>query len=315
MKDYTYLYRDELFLCEEWEGPWDLFISAFNTTERVGFVFNKVPAKEKHWLVHNEYRFLNDEHPSGDFFISDANNEADFILEYADRKLSQVDLAHAKLCIDLTGFMRPHMMFLVKYLVERGATVIDAIYSEPSYYSRKERTQFAQGSVTSVRQVAGFEGLINNDNSCDLLIVGAGYETALIAEVAEDKDKARKAVVLGLPSLSADMYQQNALLTQRAADALGESLTGKHFAPANDPFVTASVLSDIVDRERKLSGISNLYLSPLATKAQALGFTLFFLGECNNSNASIIFPFSTHYGRETSKGIARVWKYRLEFPL
>jgi hypothetical protein len=65
---------------------------------------------------------------------------------------------------------------------------LDAIYSEPSFYASKEKTEFSLGSVDRVRQVAGFEGPSNTDTSNDLLVIGAGYETHLIAEVVEDKD-------------------------------------------------------------------------------------------------------------------------------
>lgn len=74
--------------------------------------------------------------------------------------------------------------------------------SEPSFYVERENTGFSLGSVGTVRQVAGFEGLVNSDTSRDLLIVGAGFEYELIAEVAEDKDDAKKLVLFGLPSLA-----------------------------------------------------------------------------------------------------------------
>lgn len=315
MKDYTYLYRDELGISDVWATEWDLFISAFNRTQRVQTVFNKVDAPAKHWLIHREYGYAGIDHPGGDVFAADDEEESEYISRYLEEKLGGRDLPALRICIDITGFMRPHMMFLVRILVARGVRAFDVIYSEPSYYAKKEQTRFSLGSVGNVRQVAGFEGLINNDTSRDLVIIGAGYETHLIAEVAEDKDKAKKLVLLGLPSLSADMYQQNALRTRVAADALGDSGAGRHFAPANDPFVTATVLSEIVWRQERVAPVTNLYLSPLATKAQALGFVLYFLGECEGKHASIIFPFSARYAGDTSEGLSRIWKYRLEFPL
>ena len=313
MQDYTYLYRDALSLTDHWAENWTIFLSAYNPSERVTTVFNRVDAVAKHWVIHQEYNFTNAQHPPGSIFLSNADNEADFILEFAETKFKDIDLAAERICVDVTGFMRPHLMFLIKYLREKGVKRLDAIYSEPAYYALKERTEFSLGSVNTVRQVAGFEGQSNADSSRDILIIGAGYETHLIAEVAEDKEKAHKIVVLGLPSLSCDMYQQNAWRTRLAADSIGETVGLKYFAPANDPFATATVLSQIVERESKIAPITNLYLSPLATKAQALGFVLYYLGECQNKNASIIFPFSTRYSAESAKGIARIWKYRLEF--
>jgi hypothetical protein len=155
---------------------------------------------------------------------------------------------------------------------------------------------------------------MNNDTSNDLLIIGAGYESDLIADVADEKDKAKKIVLLGLPSLRADMYQQNAWRAQQASDSIGESTAGKIFAPANDPFVTASVLSELVAKREMSEPITNLYLSPIATKAQTLGFVLFFLGERQQTSTSLIFPFSQTYSQDSATGLARVWRYTLEFP-
>jgi hypothetical protein len=109
------------------------------------------------------------------------------------------------------------------------------------------------------------------------------------------------------------MYQQNAWRTKLAADSIGENANIKYLAPANDPFATASVLSQIISSETLMSPITNLYLSPLATKAQALGFVLYYLGECEGQNASIIFPFSSRYSSESDRGISRIWRYCLEF--
>jgi hypothetical protein len=136
----------------------------------------------------------------------------------------------------------------------------------------------------------------------------------LISEAADNKEEARNVVLLGLPSLSADMYERT--YGERAAPVmpLGGGVI-HHFAPAHDPFATASVQSEFVEQERMRRGTTNLYLSPLATKAQALGFTLFYLAECERSSASIVFPFSARYRSGSSGGVARVWLYRLEFPL
>ena len=214
----------------------------------------------------------------------------------------------------LTGFMRPHLMFLVKYLFALGVLKFDVIYSEPTYYVGLEKAQFSDRSVTCVRQVSGYEGVVNNDTSNDVLIIGAGYESHLMSEVAEDKERAHRILLLGLPSLSADMYQQSALRTQDAADSLGEAMVERYFAPANDPFVTATVLSETVSKLQARRPITNLYLSPLATKAQALGFSLFYVTECVGGEASILFPFSSRYSIESATGVSRIWRFVMERP-
>lgn len=318
MIDYGLFYKEELPLQSPWSTQWDLFISAFNSSYRVQHIFQHATATHKHWLVHAEYGYRPEDYPAtGSFvFASESVNEGEFIRDYVDSLACKgIDVNAAAICIDITGFMRPHLMFLVRYLHHLGIKRFDAIYSEPSQYSDKEATTFSDGAIDIVRQVSGFEGTVSADTSSDLVIIGAGYDYRLIAEVAEDKDKAEKIRILGLPSLRADMYQENVLRAFLASDAVGEQQSCEYFAPANDPFSCATVVSEIVMSRSRNGGITNLYLSPLATKPQALGFALFYIGECIGRNASIIFPFSASYSKETSGGIARAWKYTVEFPI
>jgi hypothetical protein len=123
--------------------------------------------------------------------------------------------------------------------------------------------------------------------------------------------------MFGLPSLRPDMFQENVLKAQRAEAAIGpRGSRGRrdYFAPANDPFVVASVLQEIVRKENERGVITNLYLCPVATKPQALGFALYYLSERVGTPTSIIFPFARSYTRETSAGISRVWRYSVELP-
>lgn len=85
-----------------------------------------------------------------------------------------------------------------------------------------------------------------------------------------------------------------------------------YFSPANDPFVVATELSRIFRKEKDERGVINTYLCPLATKPQALGFTLFYLTECQNEPVSMIYPFCYSHAKETSVGISRISKYTLE---
>jgi hypothetical protein len=208
--------------------------------------------------------------------------------------------------------LRPHLIFLLKLLVSRGCRLVTAIYAEPRQYKRLDATSFGTSQVHTVRQVRGYEGVSAKASKKDLLIIGSGFEDKLVAEVAEDKELARKVVLLGLPSLKADMYQQSLLRTRRARDALGEGAR-EIFAPASDPFATATLLSELVERERNERGIDSLYLSPISTKPTALGFALYYLRECKGTATSIIFPFSDQYSTDSSEGIGRIWKYEVEF--
>lgn len=183
-------------------------------------------------------------------------------------------------------------------------------------YSKREQTRFSDEAVVEVRQVAGFEGTHVPDTSNDYLIIGAGYDYALIAQVAENKELSKKIQIFGLPSLRADMYQENVLRAFLAEEAIGRNTAdpaNSYFAPANDPFATAQTLREIVARIGARRPITNLYLSPLATKPQVLGFAIYFLGDCRNTPTSVIFPFCEAYDQETSSGVSRIWRYTVEF--
>lgn len=318
MIDYTIFYKTKYKPDEDWqdETHWNLLISAYNDSERVQGVFERANADEKHWLILHDYAYEKEEYPkTGNVFAPRDTYEASFIQEYVEE--SKVELNSKKLCIDITGFMRPHLMFLIKYLWMNDVRNFDVLYTDPTQYTKKDETKFTDEVITEVRQIAGYEGNHISDTSRDVLIIGAGYDHQLIAHVAENKDKSRKIQVFGLPSLQADMYQENVLRASRAAESVGFSAgdeTSNFFAPANDPFVTASVLQEIVTTLNYREPLTNLYLSPLATKPQVLGFALYYLTEQQNNAASIIFPFAGKYTRETSTGISKIWKYSVELP-
>jgi hypothetical protein len=317
MPDYTIYYKRQLAISEAW-GPqenWDLFISAYVPAQRTTQVFAKVNAIHKKWLVFPEYGYNVAEHPSGDVFHKTAADEAAFIAGFWATLPS--DAHNLRICIDITGFIRPYLIYFVRWLLEKGVRSFDAIYSEPVQYEERELTQFSGDVVKEVRQVAGCEGLHTSDIAKDVLIIGTGYEDNLIAHVAESKAKATKLQLIGFPSLRADMYQENIVRVHKAEESLSGSVDDElhsFFAPANDPFVAASELSRIVDEWATRKGITNLYLCPLSTKAHVLGFTLYYLTERRNTATSIIFPFEERYSQNTSKGIARIWKYTVELP-
>jgi hypothetical protein len=83
----------------------------------------------------------------------------------------------------------------------------------------------------------------------------------------------------------------------------------RSYSSANDPFVTAAILSETYEEIAGRRPISNLYLASLATKPQAVGFGLFYLRELEGTASSIIFPFFGEYSKETSKGVGRTWVY------
>lgn len=318
--DYGLFLREEIYGTGGWQhvGTYDLLLSAFNLGERIRIVFDEVSAAKKIWLIHEEYELAAEDLPPEERFSRVGTDESTYCRALIDGLIAEGRLAPAisKLCIDITGILRPHLMFLILYLKRLGFRSVDLIYAEPKHYALKEKTPFSTGSIYEVRPVRGFEGSPSARGSDDFLVIGMGYDDRLLGAVAEAKDKADKHQMFGLPSLRADMYQESVLRSRRAADELGDpgfSEYHRSFAPANDPFGTASVLREIV--ERRLSGApdTSVMLCPLGTKAQALGFAIFHMFDCDPIGARVLFPFSKGYSAKTGADLARAWLYRLEF--
>jgi hypothetical protein len=315
--DYTIFYKTELNLETLRHQLWDVFISAYNDTERVQNIFTACNATSKFWIVHQEYNFSPVDYPRGDNIYdgsaSTGDSEDAFVIGLLD---AVGDLTGQRVCIDITGFMRPHLIFLIRLLADRGVKAFDALYTEPAQYKSRHSTQFARGNVTDVRAVAACGGShepsLSNDEG--LVIIAAGYEHQLISQVAVAKNACRKIQLIGFPPLQADFYQENRMQVHLAAEALSAiNVNQPIFAPANDPFVTAAVLQNTINRER-LSGIKSVYLCPLASRPQALGFALYYLYEGRSAAVDIIYPFSPSYARETATGVGRIWKYEVEMP-
>lgn len=305
--DYTIYYKDIVSSESISSTKYDVFISAYNSSQRVKDIFSKVTAKEKIWLIFPEYSYDQNDYPKTGKIIdsNDTCNETQIISQlkpHLNKKL--------KVCIDITGFIRPHLIYLIAYLNNIGIKILDTIYSEPLAYSNHENTKFSK-SITETRVVKTCGGSPNIIDTNDILIFSPGYDTKLISQVLSYKKSCVKKIqLLGFPSLQPDMYQENVLNSWKVLDSENENLD-TYYAPANDPFVTAQVLQEIC---KKNDGFSNLYLSPLSTKPQVLGYIIYYLWECKNKNVNIIFPFAEKYDQMTSQGRTKTWLYTIELP-
>lgn len=137
MIDYNLLYKDDYNIVDEWSFQYDLFISAYNDSERVIKVYNKINAKNKLWLMQPDYGYIQEEYPEGELFINDScNNESDFIKTLFETHNIPLE-KDFKICIDITGFIKPYMMTLIAYLVRLGHIKFDIIFTEPEFYNKK----------------------------------------------------------------------------------------------------------------------------------------------------------------------------------
>jgi hypothetical protein len=314
MDEYLLYYKKRLPLGSEWKGRWDVFVSAFNSSDRVREIHARVRATRRFWLMLPEYRYAQTEFPSGNTYSAECENEAEYLLGFLNG-LGE-DVSTLRLAIDITGLVSHYVLVLLELLRRAGVKSCDIFYGEPTRYLNRERTKFSDEAVLDVRQVSGFEGAHTTNTRHDLLVMAVGYDFRLVSEVANVKEHARKVQLFGLPSLRPDMYQESLLRASRVAEAVGpDASSPNHFeyAPAYDPFVTASVISSIVHKHRARCEAANVYLSPLSTKAQALGFAIYYLRECQNTPTSIIYPFCGTYMRETSDGLSGAWIYHVEF--
>lgn len=303
------------------KSNYDLLISAFNESFRVKHIFQNINAKEKHWLIFPEYGYelIEVAHLKGKIYnFSEKNNsdEDEIILDYFNENKDK--LLNGNIAIDITGMLRTYIVFIVRLLKEKGVKKVDFIYSEPENYKFKEETQFSLDYL-NVREIKGCLGSHNPETYNDVLIMGSGYDFYRIKMIAKEKKEARKIQVLGFPSLQADMFQQSILKSYKAEDdaSSGEFHLESNdviLAPANDPFVTAELISNFIKKEEKKKTFTNIYICPLSTKAQALGMALYYTFECIDKPASLIFPFCKKYSRETSEGLSKYWVYTVEFP-
>jgi len=312
---------DEYFLFQKrrlprdgaWGLTWDVAISAFNSSERVRLISQKIAAQERYWFLFPEYEYTAAQFPQdGAIIAGGADDEAQLIADFLGRI---PDLAGKRVVIDITGFINHYVLVLIPALARMGIANVDILYGEPVRYLHGERTRFTDEAVINIRQVSGYEGVHRIETARDLLAIAVGYDFRLVAEIANHKDNARKVQMFGLPSLRPDMYQEGLLRASRVAEAMGPDAAHPHhfrFAPAQDPFITASVLSDIVRQHRSQNPEANIYLSPLSTKSQALGFAIYYLRECLGSATSIVYPFCKTSMKETSQGLSGAWLYQVE---
>jgi hypothetical protein len=156
--DYSLFYRRTITVARLAKelGEFDFLLSAYNSSERVKIAFANVNARNKIWLVHPEYQYLQIEHPKDGVVIYPQMSDEITQIEAAISAMPGLDTA--TVCIDITGFMRHTLAFLIPKLERVGVKRFTAIYSEPVSYAKQEETQFATTTTDVVRPVRGMYG-------------------------------------------------------------------------------------------------------------------------------------------------------------
>ena len=304
--DYSYCYIEDIRDVSKLH--YDVFVSGFDGSVRTKRIYDRISAHEKHWLVFPQYTQYECPLPY-EYLTSEALLEDGFILEV----MNGVILKDKTVCIDATGFLIPHLLFLIRHLKWQGVKIFDIIYSEPASYARAEDTEFTR-DVDMPRPIEGFSASPKNINGNDALVIFAGFNDTLVTTVARNHNKAHfKYLFTGFPSLQADMYQQNLIQLEKSKLTIGEKNVTYLKAPAYDPFVAASKLKKIVRElmEEKFR-IEYIHISPLSTKPMAIAAALVYLDN-PDCPIDIIFPPAGSYVCGHTKDIKRTWKYTLEF--
>ncbi|HEX8378779.1 MAG TPA: hypothetical protein VF602_13260 [Pedobacter sp.] len=304
--DYTIFYKTSYQNGDiDCSGGYDLFFSGYDNCERTKIIFDKVQSKKKYWINFPHYN--NGKLTIDNVYTCESFKEDECFIElFKEIKVSE----SLKVCIDITGFIRPHLIFFIISLHRLGLKKVDFFYSEPQHYKNAEDTTFS-GFIDEVKIIEGCSSAVTHTNTDhDLLIIAAGYDDKLIAKVSQEKSKIKKKYyIIGFPSLQPDMYQESVLKLYQAKESIG--LRIDKFAPAFDPFVTAETIHQIISEN---PDHSNIYLSPLSTKPQALGIAFYYLWNFKTQPLNIIYPYSNIYLAKTANGIKKTWKYTFELP-
>ena len=308
--DYTLLRRQTISEAALPNAGFEIMVTAFDGSDRGRIVLGAAAAAETLCVLLPQYAFSEEEVSalSGEFTAVtmlpvSSDDEADM----ASMLVSRPNMASARVCVDLSGMPRTHLIHLTQRLLAINPNGLDVVYVEPSHYVHEDETVFAEGEV-DVRPVRGFEG-VHPPTRDEVLVIGTGFEVDLMNLVARAHPGAQKLQLFGLPSLQPEMYQQNLLQTMLATDAVeGSGVTDRYYAPAYCPYETAAQLSQALRADQRKR--NNIYLAPLGTKVQALGFALYYLHECSGP-ASLLGVASTRLRRKAAIGANRIWHYEV----
>jgi len=309
--------------CQTNNQEYDIFISAYTNEDIVTKTFEQIKATQKLYLIFPEYK-LDTSNINAETFehtVIDNNiKEAEYINAMCEQYIKP-NITN-RVCIDSTGFNKPYLVYLLFYLNEINIKKVDFIYTEPQRYLKSDKTNFSKNIIESRNIVSPYEAYSRAGEN-DLFIINVGYDSKLVNKVINNVVAKEKKPLIGFPSLQAIMYQENILNLIKSRTELGIKENDELlYAPANNPFITAHVISEYVQNyiEKYPNNVKNIHLAPLATKAQTIGMALFYIFEKDiyddlDINLHIHYPFTNSYSASSSEGYFRINKYAIEFDL
>jgi hypothetical protein len=290
------------------DNNFDYFISSYTHEERIQIVYETIEANIKIWILFPEYNIKKFE----DCFQPDTYepyDESSFMINFFE-KYPDI-LKSNSICIDITGFIIPYLVFMIKYLQVNNVHNFTLIYSEPEDYKLKEDTKFIDGDVLEIRGIHGFDGGMIANSKEELLLISLGFESKLLSEVMNKKSATGyRYFIYGFPSLAPEMYQQSVLKNSRVISEISNQKTS--FGSSYDIFQFAEKLDDIYSREK--NNYNFITLCPLGTKAQAVGMVTFLLCSNLEENSCLLYPFANSYDPCPSSGFSKLHLFNLELP-
>lgn len=308
---YSYLYKHELNIADS--STYDVFLSGYDGCERTLEVYSKIKATHKFWLVFPQCQC--EEYPSsGETILTSAEmDESGYILDVF-LQINQFLEENVKLCIDCSGVLIPHMMYLLMHLQLNKIRKFDLIYTAPLYYHQDENTIFSE-IIEAPCCISGYE-MNCKVNAPEYLIMFAGFNEELIQSVALSKESAKeKHIIIGFPPIEADMYQQNIVQLHKSREIIGERGIFYHKVSAYDPLVSAERLENIVKEIEKRHGrdVGAINIAPLSTKVSAIASALVFMYN-PTSSIRVIYPPTKKYYSKQAIGVGRSFVYTIELP-
>lgn len=107
--DFTKFYKSSFNPEEEFNCPeYDLFLSAYDECDRTRIPYENVKAKKKLWLLFPQYQYNGDK-PQEECYLSDGKRESEYFQNFFS-ELDKEELRKMSICVDSTGFLRPHLI-------------------------------------------------------------------------------------------------------------------------------------------------------------------------------------------------------------
>lgn len=214
----------------------------------------------------------------------------------------KINLNGLSILVDITTFVKPYFFLLLKYLKEfNNCKNIHILYTEPRSYYKKEAA-FTKG-FGNIGDIPGFGGISYIQKQM-LLIMLLGFEGKRAYEVQKSIQPDKIVPVIGFPAFMPE-YKDYSIIQNEETLRDSKSYNRIRYAPANNPFETANLISEIC----KESIENNICIAPLATKPMALGACLFAL---KHPEVKVVYPFPLTYTLKPSEGYEKTWIYSVE---